>query len=156
MTKLATSFEKTKNERVDLLSKLASTQRCGNNCSIIHEKISKPMVEDLSRCCVETRKTWMDMLFEYFRKDEASKYTLVGDNLYRRGFSFPLLRCLDTKEVEYVMSIWIPYRRLSFGKQDRHGWILLSSTKRYQQFVDIHKASLESLHLVISPWPFHK
>ncbi|RDX96224.1 hypothetical protein CR513_21146, partial [Mucuna pruriens] len=54
---------------------------------------------------------------EYFKKDvlpqdpklatkvkrEAAKYTLIGEHLYIRGFSFPLLRCLDTKEAEYIM-----------------------------------------------------
>ncbi|RDX78618.1 Tf2-11, partial [Mucuna pruriens] len=34
---------------------------------------------------------------------EAVRYTLVGQWLYRRGFAFPLLRCLDGNEVEYVM-----------------------------------------------------
>ncbi|RDY10917.1 hypothetical protein CR513_04489, partial [Mucuna pruriens] len=51
---------------------------------------------------------WMDPFLEYFKKDiipddpkvakrlrrEVSKYNLVGVHLYRRGFSFLLLRCL--------------------------------------------------------------
>ncbi|RDX68883.1 Retrovirus-related Pol polyprotein from transposon 17.6, partial [Mucuna pruriens] len=35
---------------------------------------------------------------------EALKYTLVSQQLYRRGFSFPLLRCVDKEESEYI--IW--------------------------------------------------
>ncbi|RDY10408.1 hypothetical protein CR513_05076, partial [Mucuna pruriens] len=35
--------------------------------------------------------------------EEALKYTLIGEHLYRRGFSFPLLRCLDIEEAEYIM-----------------------------------------------------
>ncbi|RDX73335.1 hypothetical protein CR513_47073, partial [Mucuna pruriens] len=56
-------------------------------------------------------------IFEYFKRDvvlekatltrklirEAFKYTLVGEHLYRKGFSFPLLKCLDTNEDEYIM-----------------------------------------------------
>ncbi|RDX68886.1 hypothetical protein CR513_52081, partial [Mucuna pruriens] len=113
VTKYATSFEKfillhvprEENKRDDLLSKLASTQRCENNRSIIHEKICRPMVEESSIYYVEIGQTWMDSLLEYFKKDiiledpkaakrlrwEASKYALVGEHIYRRGFSFPLL-----------------------------------------------------------------
>ncbi|RDX92673.1 hypothetical protein CR513_25161, partial [Mucuna pruriens] len=34
---------------------------------------------------------------------EAAKYTMVGQRLYRRGFAFPLLKCLDQEEAEYTM-----------------------------------------------------
>ncbi|RDY11527.1 hypothetical protein CR513_03796, partial [Mucuna pruriens] len=97
--KLVASFEKfmllhiprEQNEKADKLSKLASTQRGGNNRLLIHEKISRPIVEEQGVHWVEARKTWMDPLLEYFKKDtisedadltrrlmrEASKYILV-------------------------------------------------------------------------------
>ncbi|RDX71226.1 hypothetical protein CR513_49463, partial [Mucuna pruriens] len=86
---MATLFEKftllhvpyEQNERVNLLSKLASTQRGGNNRSIIHERIGRSTIEELIR--------------------EASKYTLMGEHLYKRGFSFPLLKFLDEDESRY-------------------------------------------------------
>ncbi|RDX91080.1 hypothetical protein CR513_26984, partial [Mucuna pruriens] len=78
-TKLTTSFEKftllhvprEQNERADLLSKMACTQRCENNCSIIHEKIYKPTVEekDVFPGGLEATKRL---------KQEASKYTPEG------------------------------------------------------------------------------
>ncbi|RDX82658.1 Retrovirus-related Pol polyprotein from transposon 17.6, partial [Mucuna pruriens] len=34
---------------------------------------------------------------------EASKYVVVGRHLYRRGFAFPLLRCVNKGEAEYVI-----------------------------------------------------
>ncbi|RDX84524.1 hypothetical protein CR513_34410, partial [Mucuna pruriens] len=75
------------------------------------------MVEEQGVYCVETKKMWMDWFLEYFKRDivpeeavqakklirEASKYTLVGENLYKRSFSFLLLKCLDTNKAEYVM-----------------------------------------------------
>ncbi|RDY06839.1 hypothetical protein CR513_09110, partial [Mucuna pruriens] len=33
----------------------------------------------------------------------ASKYTLIGHPLYRRGFSFPLLGCINEEESDYVI-----------------------------------------------------
>ncbi|RDX85437.1 hypothetical protein CR513_33382, partial [Mucuna pruriens] len=35
---------------------------------------------------------------------DASKYIVVGEQLYRRGFSFPLLRCVEGEKSMYV--IW--------------------------------------------------
>ncbi|RDY07442.1 hypothetical protein CR513_08438, partial [Mucuna pruriens] len=66
---------------------------------------------------METKKIWMDLFLEYFKRDvvpndatharklmrEASKYILVGEHLYKRGFSFPLLKCLDIDKAKYVM-----------------------------------------------------
>ncbi|RDX65245.1 hypothetical protein CR513_56101, partial [Mucuna pruriens] len=59
----------------------------------------------------------MSPLLEYFQKDVAPEdpqeakrlrqetfmYTLISQHLYKRGFNFPLLRCLDTKEAKYVI-----------------------------------------------------
>ncbi|RDX76099.1 hypothetical protein CR513_43952, partial [Mucuna pruriens] len=41
----------------------------------------------------EARKLWK----------EASRYVVVSRQLYRRGFSYPLLKCLDIKDGEYVI-----------------------------------------------------
>ena len=36
-------------------------------------------------------------------KVQASRFVLIKDVLYKRGFSRPYLRCLVSKEVKYVM-----------------------------------------------------
>ena len=36
-------------------------------------------------------------------KVQSSHFVLIGDVLYKRGFSCPYLRCLVPDEVEYVM-----------------------------------------------------
>ncbi|RDY09390.1 hypothetical protein CR513_06235, partial [Mucuna pruriens] len=75
------------------------------------------IIEEQGVCCVETKKTWTDPFLKYLKKDmlpndttqakklirEASKYILVSEYLYRRGFSFPLLKCLDEDEFEYMI-----------------------------------------------------
>ncbi|RDY12367.1 hypothetical protein CR513_02859, partial [Mucuna pruriens] len=56
--------------------------------------------------------TWMSPLIMYLRDEilpkdpaqakrlikEATRYIIIGGELYRRGFSFPLLRCIEGKE----------------------------------------------------------
>ena len=36
-------------------------------------------------------------------KVQAARFVLIKDVLYKRGFSRPYLRCLSTKEADYVM-----------------------------------------------------
>ncbi|RDY02416.1 Retrovirus-related Pol polyprotein from transposon 17.6, partial [Mucuna pruriens] len=104
------------NERADLLAKLASTRR-GLQRSVIHENISTPTIEKPEVQCSEQRATWMDPMVEYLKegrlpadpgeavkiRKEAPKYTLIEHRLYRRGFSSPLLKCIDPEEAEYVI-----------------------------------------------------
>ncbi|RDX87287.1 hypothetical protein CR513_31263, partial [Mucuna pruriens] len=80
--------------------------------------MGQPTMEEQRVCCVETKKTWMNLFLKYFKRDvvpkdatqarklmrEASKYTFVGKHLYMKCFSFPLLKCLDIDEVKYIIS----------------------------------------------------
>ncbi|RDY13735.1 hypothetical protein CR513_01291, partial [Mucuna pruriens] len=104
---------------------------------------------------------------------EAAKYTLVGQRLYRRGFAFPLLKCLDQEEAEYVMKevhdgvcgTHIGGQALA-SKIARAGyyWPTLKSDcmgfvkkcDKCQRFAEGDKAPPEMLHAITSPWPFCK
>ncbi|RDX84073.1 Retrovirus-related Pol polyprotein from transposon 17.6, partial [Mucuna pruriens] len=119
---MAASFEsfrllhvpRDQNERADLLAKLASTRR-GLQKSVIHENINTPTIEKPEVQCNEQRITWMDPVVEYLEegrlpvdpveasriRKEAPKYTLVEQRLYMRGFSSPVLKCVDPEEAEY-------------------------------------------------------
>ncbi|RDX62670.1 Tf2-9, partial [Mucuna pruriens] len=106
-------------------------------------------------------------------KKEASRYVMVNQNLYRRGFSFPLLKCIDTNTVEYVI------REVHEGICGTHvgGRALASKIARAsyywptlkkdcmeyirrcdkcQRFAGAPKAPPEHLHSISSPWPFNK
>ncbi|RDX74756.1 hypothetical protein CR513_45456, partial [Mucuna pruriens] len=108
---MAVSFEsftllhvpRDQNKMVDLLTKLVGTKRRGQPRSVIHENLSALTVDKQEVHCNETRKTWMDSLIAYLKEErlledstiakrmlrEASRYVLIGQRLYRRGFSFP-------------------------------------------------------------------
>ncbi|RDX65631.1 hypothetical protein CR513_55692, partial [Mucuna pruriens] len=185
---MATAFEKFTflhvprelNKRVDLLSKLASTHKRDQQRSIIHENISRLTIEEPGVCCVERKKTWISPLLEYLREDrllddptkanklvkDVSKYIVIGKQLYRRGFSFPLLRCVDAGEFEYgVCGTHIGGRALA-SKIAKAGyyWPTLKNDymeyvkkcDRCQRFTEVLKSPPESLHSITSPWPFYK
>ncbi|RDY13326.1 Gypsy retrotransposon integrase-like protein 1, partial [Mucuna pruriens] len=146
-----------------------------------------PTVDHPEVWCVEEKVTWMSPFIQYLKDDqvpsdptearkltrEASKYTLVGQSLYRRGFSFPLLKCVEGDEATYVIrevhegicGTHIGGHALA-SKIARAGyyWLTLKSDcmkyvkkcDKCQRFAEGHKAPPERLHSVTSPWPFYK
>ncbi|RDY11149.1 Gypsy retrotransposon integrase-like protein 1, partial [Mucuna pruriens] len=194
-TTMAVSFDsftllhvpRDQNERADLLAKLASTRRRGLQRLVIHENLSAPTIDKPEVQHNERRETWIDPIIEYLKNEklpddsadslrirkEAPKYTLVEQHLYRRGFSYPLLRCVDNDEALYVIQevhegicgTRIRGRALA-GKIARAGyyWLTLKTDcmdyvkkcDKCQRFADVHQAPPEQLHVMASPWPFHK
>ncbi|RDX78897.1 Retrovirus-related Pol polyprotein from transposon opus, partial [Mucuna pruriens] len=188
---MASTFEKfalihvprNQNERADLLAKLASTQRRGQHKSVIHESLSNPIVNRQEVGTVEEGNTWMSPLIEYLVKDrlpknvqrakkirrEASRYVMVSQNLYRRGFLFPLLKCMDTNAAEYVhegiCGTHVGGRALA-SKIARAGYYWPTLKKdcmeyvrrcdKCQRFAEAPKAHVERLHSFSSPWLFNK
>ena len=84
---------------------------------MIQEVISKPSIEDTKIMMVIEGEDWRSPITKYLRsdtlppeRDEANKlrktaehYTLVGDKLYKRGFSAPLLLCVGEQESQRIL-----------------------------------------------------
>ncbi|RDX84300.1 hypothetical protein CR513_34670, partial [Mucuna pruriens] len=80
---------------------------------VIHESIGQLIVEEPDLDCMEEWTTWMSPLKTYLRDEillkdptqakrlikEATRYVIIGGELYRRGFSFPLLRYIEDEEM---------------------------------------------------------
>lgn len=98
-----------KNIRTDLLSKLASSKRMGKNRSVIQETVSNLSIQPEDVLIINnTDKAWMEPIWQFLVNNkvpeykaeakrltrQASYYTIDNGQLYRRGFSSPLLKCL--------------------------------------------------------------
>jgi hypothetical protein len=84
------------NSRADLLSKLSSTKKPGNNRTVIQETIPKPSTEIPDVLMVIEEEDWRASIIQYLRseilppeRDEANRlkktavhYILVGDKLF--------------------------------------------------------------------------
>src|ERR1044072_1893499 len=106
-----------KNERADLLAKLASTRKPGYNQSVIQETIHRPTVEVEEVFCLQAGESWFTPIKSYLdsgllpeqedqrRKivKDSTRYVIVTGQLYRRGTSQPLLRCIAKEEASQVM-----------------------------------------------------
>lgn len=107
------------NMRADLLSKLASTKRPGNNRSVIQETVSKLSIDQGEVFFIEEEiQSWMGPIIAYLAdrtipadagearklQRQATKYAIIAGKLYRRGLANPLLKCLTPRQAEYVMT----------------------------------------------------
>ncbi|KAH9751207.1 Ribonuclease H [Citrus sinensis] len=108
------------NQRADALAQLASTPE-GNLlrsvpiATIPEPSILRPEVKEVAT--IDRRATWMEPIEKYLINGElpvdknearkfrlrAARYLFVDGELYKRGFSLPLLKCLAPADANYVL-----------------------------------------------------
>nr|XP_025665276.1 uncharacterized protein LOC112763957 [Arachis hypogaea] len=108
-----------RNARADLLSKLASTKPGHGNKSLIQEVIKSPSVSTTTNThlTLSNQGSWTYPILQYLFdgtlppdpkegkriKREAANYTVVAGQLYKRGFSQPLLKCVEPENTGYIL-----------------------------------------------------
>ncbi|XP_016192246.1 uncharacterized protein LOC107633126 [Arachis ipaensis] len=94
-----------RNTRADLLSKLASTKPGTGNRSLIHGMVKEPTV---ALHLTESSPSWLDPITNFLEhgklpddekatktlRREAARYAIIQGQLFRKGLSQPLLKCL--------------------------------------------------------------
>lgn len=105
------------NEQADHLAKVASAEHMvvsGQVLSFIQYSLAMDEVEVL---VIPNEVDWMKPIISYLKNEtipddhnasrrlkvQVSRFVLIGDVLYKRGFSRSYLRCLILDEAEYVM-----------------------------------------------------
>nr|KYP35255.1 hypothetical protein KK1_043711 [Cajanus cajan] len=106
------------NARADLLSKLASTKKPGQHRTIIQETLHSPSLEDKIVNANDSEELgWMADIWSYLQEgtlptdtDEvrrvrvrSAKFIIINGELFKRGISTPLLKCLTTSQATYVI-----------------------------------------------------
>jgi len=102
---------------------------------------------------------------------QCARYTMVGQYLYRRGYSTPLLKCLTKEQSQYVL------QEIHNGAFDSHSGARTMTAKviqagyywptvhgdcvehvkrcqKYQEFGPLQHLKPEELHSMTSPWSF--
>ncbi|GAU23955.1 hypothetical protein TSUD_183540 [Trifolium subterraneum] len=168
------------NARADLLKKPE------NNRTVIQETVKKPSTGDLEVWMVTRNDDWRTPIIQYLENEKlpeekeekikikkiAAHYNMVGGELYKRGFSSPMLLCVGETESRRILNeihnrscgSHIGGRSLA-GKVTRAGFCwptLLSDANRHvrscdqcQRHANLHHAPREPLQSVMSPWPFY-
>ncbi|XP_014496659.1 uncharacterized protein LOC106758229 [Vigna radiata var. radiata] len=101
------------NTRADVLSKLSSGKEKGQLTTVIRQVLLQPSVECYVIASGDT--DWRDEIRRLIKRQEdelsvdpadsrkIARFVVIGDDLYKRGFSTPLLKCLSKEEAQYVM-----------------------------------------------------
>ena len=103
------------NSRADALAKLANANATVNNRMIIQETLHTPCIKKVM--CIETELLWMTLIIHYLKmgklpqnKQDVRKiehrsayFFIKNDQLYKKCFALPSLRCLTPKEANYVL-----------------------------------------------------
>lgn len=105
------------NARADLLSKLASTKKPGSNRTFIHETIANPDINEEPILMIIKEEDWRAPIIRYLQRDElpaareeayklkkmVTWYSMLGDRLYKRGFSGPLMLFVSQEEAKGIL-----------------------------------------------------
>ncbi|XP_016172869.1 uncharacterized protein LOC107615299 [Arachis ipaensis] len=105
---------KERNTRADLLSKLASTKPGTGNRSRIQGLVKELKV---TLHLTQADSSWMDLITDFLEsgklpsneklakmiRREAAKYAIIQGQLFKKGLSQPLLRCLHPDRTDYVL-----------------------------------------------------
>ncbi|XP_030933169.1 uncharacterized protein LOC115959011 [Quercus lobata] len=81
------------------------------------EEQNTPSIKELQTFPVHTRSGWMSPILSFLREGRlppsleeakkiqkrAARFTVLNDELYKRGISQPYLRCIEEEEARYVM-----------------------------------------------------
>lgn len=76
-----------------------------------------PNIEEFHTFAIQGNTSWMTPITSYLRdgqfpldpnearniKKRATRFTLLNDVLYKRGFSLPYLRCVKQDEAKYIL-----------------------------------------------------
>ncbi|CAJ2665348.1 unnamed protein product [Trifolium pratense] len=177
------------NKRADILSKLASTKKKGGNKSVIQEVLPRPSIEKASNVLdinvIGDQNCWMTPVYNFLAngtlpddqkeaaiiRRRACAYVVLDGKLYRRGFSIPLLKCVDEETVDYILrevheginaqhlgGRSLARKALRAGyywptmQQDAKDHV--KKCDKCQRHGDMHLAPPHELKSMSSPWPF--
>jgi len=107
---------RSENVRADILSKLASTKLKSRHKSLLHQTLSAPST--INTCLNLTQNqadNWTTPYIQYLRTGnpppdankswlaKAARYTMIEDELYKRGYGQSLLKFVTGEQAQYII-----------------------------------------------------
>ena len=115
---MITQVPNEENSKTDEVDRLASSNSNEGRPRLYMEVQNLPCIEGFNVSYVQSKGSWIDPIVTYIRdgtlpenpsearkiRVRLSRFTILNDELYKRGFSQPYLKCLDLEDVAYVLS----------------------------------------------------
>ena len=104
------------NEQADRLAKATSAEHMITHCNVLSFVQLSPLIDSDDVQEIGSESNWTTTIASYLKdgvvpnekeaarklKVWATRFILIKDVLYKRGFSRPYLRCLGNEEADYV------------------------------------------------------
>ena len=173
------------NARAYLLSKLASTKKRSHHKSLIQQALEAPSIDEKELvCCIsKTEAAWFEPIRQFLLTGQcaeseerkmwakSSRFTMVGSDLYRRGYTRPLLKCITQEEAQYVLrELYQGICGIHTGTRSTLARILRAGyywptmkddyaeytkkCEKCQEFGGLIHSQPEHLHSITPPWSF--
>ena len=98
---------RSENIRADILSKLASTKLKSRHRSLLQQTLCAPSITNTCHNLTQSQAdNWTTYYIQYLQTGnppptadrtwiaKAARYTMIGDDLYKRGYGQPLIKCV--------------------------------------------------------------
>jgi ribonuclease HI len=180
---VVTKIPREENIRADELSKIASRRQI----IVLTEPSITSKINVMEADTMPNEPEWATEIIQFLKngllpqdkvaarkvKIQARRFCLLGEVLYKRGYSEPLLKCLSKTEADYVL------KEIHEGVCENHSggrmlaqktiragyyWptiskdsaLLVKHCDKCQRFSRVMKTASEKLTPFTSPWPFVK
>ena len=108
---------RSQNMEADEVSKLASSEGGEIVTELAMEVQKHPSIEEIVAFTIQSIGNWMTPIISYLQDrhlpqntEEAKKirkrvarFTILNDDLYKRGFLMPYLKCVNEEEARYIL-----------------------------------------------------
>ena len=112
-----TKVPRDQNAEADEVARNASTDNQSKLIDWKLEEQNSPSIEGFQTFPMHTQSGWTSPILSYLKdgrlpqilveakqiKKRAARFTVLNDELYKRGFSQPYLRCVEKEEAKYVL-----------------------------------------------------
>ncbi|KAL5559669.1 hypothetical protein UlMin_035880 [Ulmus minor] len=164
-----THIPRAENSEADQLARIGSG--IDKNSELPVDILCSPSTDGTSINQVDEEPTWMTPIVGFLLRGElpqdrteartlrmrAARYTYLAGQLYKRGFSNPLLKCVTPDQGLYIMrEIHEGVCGNHAGKRSLLHKIYVRRCDACQRFSPLIHQPAEELNSVLSPWPFAK
>ena len=108
---------RSQNVVADEITKLASFEEGPTSMDLKMEIQKCPNIKEVSTFAIQSVSSWMTLILSFLQdrsfpqnveearkvSKKAVRFTILNDNLYKRSFSTPYLKCIDKEESKYIL-----------------------------------------------------
>nr|KYP70841.1 Gypsy retrotransposon integrase-like protein 1 [Cajanus cajan] len=141
------------NTRADQLARLAATKKPGHLRTIIQQEFDRPSID--AEVVANVIADHADQNDSEDWRTEIKEYVVIAGQLYKRGFSTPLLKCLNSAEADYVTrEVHEGICGLHSGARMTVSKLLRAGCQPCQRHGNLIHQPAEQLHCIPQAWPF--